>query len=595
MKKLFLMLIAFVAVIAAEAAPALPTPTKVKQADGTWLTIQQFGDEYFHWTSTTDGLLVLPSDRGFVVADIDDNGLLHPTATLAHEIAERNSQELKVVNRQRTRHHLFKPERIQSSRRAQIYDKSNYLQHEGTPKVLVILAEFQDVKFTLNDGNPKPVIEHYFTGTEMKSFGHSEEDMRYSVQEYFSKCSGGNFVPQFDIVGPVTLSHDMAYYGEDVSSTSYDKNFGSFCTESISLVDDEVDFKQYDNDGDGKVELICIIYAGYGQNTNSSLPNTIWAKCTSQSFSTQDGVTVSHSNCSAELFRYNEDFSQVKANGTGVFLHEFSHGMGLPDIYPTTSSAYVNNQSMEYWDVMDLGCYGYNGFGPAAYTAWEQETFGWLEVEQLTASQEAIQMLPVLMGGKAYKFGNGANDEEWIYLENMQLIDKSLRIPGSYPAHGLLVYHVAYPKSTMFMYDSPNDTPGKPAVAVVPAGGELICGYLVDGNTYTQNAYAKSLYSSAFPGMLENKVTSLTDDMNLPNYKFYNGEAATGVSLKNITEDTATGVVTFDFVKTVPTAIKTISTVAEKAGGACYDLQGRWVASPTKGLYIQDGRKIVVK
>ena len=41
------------------------------------------------------------------------------------------------------------------------------------------------------------------------------------------------------------------------------------------------------------------------------------------------------------------------------------------------------------------------------------------------------------------------------------------------------------------------------------------------------------------------------------------------------------------------TGIKTIDKVSES--GALYNLNGARVAKPTKGLYIQDGKKVVIK
>lgn len=51
-----------------KAAPALRGSFTVKQADGTMLTIEQFGDEYHHWTATTDGPLY----------DLMGRKILHP-------------------------------------------------------------------------------------------------------------------------------------------------------------------------------------------------------------------------------------------------------------------------------------------------------------------------------------------------------------------------------------------------------------------------------------------------------------------------------------------------------------------------------------
>lgn len=50
-----------------KAAPALRGSFTVKQAGGTMLTIEQFGDEYHHWTATTDGTIVIATDKGIYI------------------------------------------------------------------------------------------------------------------------------------------------------------------------------------------------------------------------------------------------------------------------------------------------------------------------------------------------------------------------------------------------------------------------------------------------------------------------------------------------------------------------------------------------
>ena len=84
---LFLALCCCIFAVGVEAAPALRGPFKVKQADGTLLTIEQFGDEWFHWTATTDGALVVSTAKGYCIAQIDEEGRLLATDVLAHEPA----------------------------------------------------------------------------------------------------------------------------------------------------------------------------------------------------------------------------------------------------------------------------------------------------------------------------------------------------------------------------------------------------------------------------------------------------------------------------------------------------------------------------
>ena len=466
----------------------------------------------------------------------------------------------------------------------------SYLQHTGTPRVLTILADFQDHAFSVNE--PVNAFDQYLNGEKQSDLGNKNFLNIASVRKYFETTSNKQFSPQFDIVGPVTLPRTMAYYGGSQPNGSDDK-FSDFCKDAMALVKDMVsDWTVYDNDKDGRIELVCVIYAGYGQNQGGA-DSTIWAKASVQNMKLNDSLRITRFNCSPELFypQY-PDF----INGTGVFIHEFSHCMGLPDLYATTSSGYVNNQGMESYSIMDYGLYNYNGYAPCPYTAWEQEVMGWTKIEEVRptadSQQQIADLLPLIEGGKAYKLVNSSNDRDYIVMENIQ--KRGLNIKGE--GHGLLVYHVDYPYTSVNMTDSPNNNPGHPSVAIVPAGGTLINSYLRGKDKpYTIEEWQESLKSCVFPGT--KNVTSLTDQMELPNYCFWDGSKAkkTTVMLSAITEDLELGTVSFTIASDDPTGVENLTPTLSEGEGVCYDLQGRKVSRPSRGIYIVNGRKVVIR
>ena len=604
------MALLLVTAVAIRAARAFSEPYSVTQPDGTTLTLTLHGDEHGHWTMTSDGVLVVNRGEAYYVAAIDDAGMLTATPLLAHSLQQRTPAEQAVCQQQRERQERFF-ERISKEcdagmRRAMVTG-TKYFPHQGSPRSLVVLVNFQDVQFTSSD--PVAQFTQYFSGETQQNLGQYEHNNVVSVRKYFEQSSGGQFTPQFDVVGPFTLSHDMAYYGEDSGDAGSDKNYYAFTNEVIQLADELVDFHDYDNNGDGEAELVCVIYAGYGQSVSGNPSNTIWPKCGYRGFNTADGVRVGYMNCNSELRRLNST-TPTAINGIGVFVHEFSHGMGLPDLYPNTTTARTyDNQSMEFFDLMDYGEYGKNGYAPVPYTAWEREVMGWTEVEVLTETRKDMQLLPLVQGGKAYKFGNGANSEEYIYLENMQPVNTTDPTLGAYYGHGLVAYHVAYSSDHVNMADYPNSIGGKPRMAVVPASGLLVSGYrfVPTGQTvtadkpYTQAEYLNSMRQAPFPGT--EGVTSLTDEQQLPNYLFYtypaDGTSQTGYNLTDIAEDTATGVVTFHFWKGEPqlTDISAVSSQSRRGTATYYMLDGRRVDRDIrlmpKGIYVTQGKKVV--
>lgn len=467
----------------------------------------------------------------------------------------------------------------------------SYLQHTGSPRILTILAAFQDVGFTVND--PVKAFDQYLNGNKQEDLGNMNHMNVASVRQYFNTCSYGNFTPQFDVVGPLTLPQNMAYYGGKNNKGSDDR-FSDFCRDALELAKDIVsDWSIYDNDKDDRIELVCVIFAGYGQNQGGA-DSSIWAKASYQNIKVNDTQRISRFNCCPELFHPQyPDY----INGTGVFIHEFSHCMGLPDLYATTSTAYVNNQGMETFSIMDYGLYNRNGFAPCPYNAWEQEVMGWTKIEELKPTadcqQQVSDLLPLIEGGKAYKLVNADNDRDYIVMENIQ--KRGLNTYSA--AHGLLVYHVDYPYNTVNMTDAPNSNPGHPGVAVVPANGTLISSYLRgSGKKYTNEEWKESLSSSVFPG--PENVTALTSQMQLPNYCFWNSSKAkeTNYMLNSISENEGTGTVSFIVASDNTSSIDDVRWLRPDDSHVVYDLQGRKIQGSMKpGIYIVDGKKIYVK
>jgi immune inhibitor A len=413
------------------------------------------------------------------------------------------------------------------------------------------------------------------------------------VRQYFETSSGKQFSPQFDIVGPIVLPQKMAYYGGNKANGSDDK-FSDFCKDAMEQARELVDdWSIYDNDKDGRIELVCVIFAGFGQNQGGA-DSTIWAKASYQNVKFNDALRISRFNCCAELF-YPQYPSYI--NGTGVFIHEFSHCMGLPDLYATNKNGYVNNQGMESYSIMDYGLYNHNGFAPSPYNAWEQEVMGWTEMEDVRSQMEegtfqVDDLLPLIEGGKAYKLMNSDNNREYIVMENVQKRGLNQYAYG----HGLLVYHVDYPYESVNMNDAPNNNPGHPSVAVVPAGGLLVSNYL-RGKSYTTNEWMASIAASPFPGSKE--VVSLSDQMQLPNYCFYNGDTKkpVGFMLSEILEDSESGSIRFTISPDESMGVNVVRWKKDDDTNKIYDLQGRRILGQLdqlkRGIYVTHGKKII--
>ena len=583
MKKGILVLVCLAMSIAwAKASRVNPLPAVITQSDGTQITVYAHGDADNHWYTLSDGTLLLHEGFDYYIARVSKSGELTNSKVLAHDPATRHPLEEQLAqaqDRKRFANHIMAADQ---ARRISISKDRHYFPHTGSPKALVILVNFADTTFSVAD--PVKTFNQYLNSTlpngQLENFGNREDRNYGSVLSYFKDMSFGQFTPQFDVVGPVTMPHGLAYYG-----SNNDAQVDEMMTTACQMVDDQVNFADYDSDGDGYVDLVYFIYAGYSESFSQNSSDCIWPRSGTASIGTFDGKQVWRYGVNNELNGFPGAFSTTplkRVNGIGLFCHEFSHTMGLPDFYPTIKSAQVDDQAMEYWDLMDGGEYLDNGWCPTPYTPWERETMGWMKLDTLSNAQY-VEMEPVQDGGKAYKIlaGNG----EYLILENIQKKGWNQRQYG----HGLLVYRVDYPYSSVNLTDSPNNTVGKPAMTIVPADGKLITSYKIDGTNVTKTDYTNSLAADPYPGT--GNVTDL-ESVTL------NATTLTNAPLYSITEDTNSGKIGFAFKDRTLTAIHTPA-VTTPSNDRIYTLDGRIAGtlrdSLPKGIYVWNGKKIVVR
>ena len=488
----------------------------------------------------------------------------------------------------------------------------SYVPHKGSIAIPVILVNFNDVHFSIN--KPREAFEQFFNGTEQKSMGHGNAKNHGSVAQYFSDMSSRAFTPTFKIYGPVTLDQDETYYGGNTHGNNSDENPRDLVKDAIAKLQSSSekidDAKSFCSDGNS-VDCVYIIYAGVGQNY-STYPNAaddvataVWANTGSISGSLAN-KSLRWYSMAGELtpvyLNSNEEFDTENGTvpciaGVGVTCHELSHALGLPDFYPTSASAQVDNQEMEYWDLMDGGEYGANGFYPTAYTAWEKQQMGWpVDIQELSSDQHLTIANSTEEGGTAYKITNPDNKNEYFILESIQRKGWNSYQYGN----GLLVYHVNKPNNgTVNIFDTYNNIKGYPGMAVVPADGACQSSYL-DANIET---YCSSLYGDLFPGTgngTNMNVMELSDANVQPNWCWYNSDKTeklpTSKALRNITYDTSTGIVSFEYVHDTTTGIKGIEH-NETTTKRIYTLDGRYVGMDFNalphGIYIIGGKKIV--
>ncbi len=555
------------------AVPAKPVWQTVTLADGTTVRMMKCGDENFSYFKTDGGQFLLREADG------------------TYRAAEQSEVETLRTNAPRRQKHAANNAARRISAKGITQKATTRTITDGTEKRgLVIMVSFSDQDFL--DANAWQTWNDI-----LNKDGYNENGAEGSVHNYFKDQSRGQFNLKFDLLGPVKLPKSHYYYGDN--GTAYgglDIHMAECVSEACKAIDDKVDFTRYDWDGNGEVDQVFILYAGCGEhstlNADTRLiwPHEFWLSAYDgyEDGITLDGVKIDTYACGSEL-DCAEDATNKKLSGLGTFCHEFSHCLGLPDMYDT--SAYGSGLDMlEDWDLLSMGCYNLDGWCPPNYSAYEREFCGWQLPTLLTEPTSVTGLKSLGEGGESYRINNDAQDTtktEYYIIENRQQTGWDKTLPG----HGVLITHIYYRK-LYWDNNAVNTSYNYPGVAFIPAN-----------NVKLSSANVTYPYTNPETGLVNDSLT----DNSKPAAKVFNKNTnGTKFMGKPITKIKVTdGIASFDFCKTdnnEDTAIETVVTDRSAAlygqPVTIYDALGRKVTSTEAykgindlpaGLYIIKG------
>ncbi len=269
----------------------------------------------------------------------------------------------------------------------------------GTRRILVLLAGFDDAP--LDNISTDVFYDNLFT--------NGPEGNGLSWKKYYMDMSNNNLILEFDVynVGNVANTHD--YYGENTSGNpGSDAYPGRFVAEAVNSgdVNNSIDYSLYDNDGDGYVDAVIVIHQGQGEeytgsaginayniwshrwnlssanyfNNGSAGYNDIAVDTNNDGILEYDGVLIKDYAIQPEYLSSPGDTT------IGVFVHEFGHILGLPDLYDTG----YTTDGIGNWGLMSGGAWlgpDGNGSQPAPLSAWSRTQLGWLTVSTTAAQR----------------------------------------------------------------------------------------------------------------------------------------------------------------------------------------------------------------
>ena len=441
------------------------------------------------------------------------------------------------------------------------------------PRGLLILVNYTDISFQTN--NTQLAFDSL-----ANSDNYTYNGATGSCQAYFKAQSNGQYVPEFDVVGPFTLPNTSAYYAANDTSGN-DQYVVDFVIDACRAADQSgVDFSQYDNDNNGVVDFVYIIYAGYAESEGAGA-STMWphnwdlisalycgysnqdeyyaTSATDFKLPSFDGKQVNAYACSNELRKANN----ARA-GIGTICHEFSHVLGLPDYYLTTDNPVVNQRyTPGAWSLMGYGNYLNDGNTPPNYSVYDKYFLGWVTPEVLSKTQE----LTIHADGESYfmltrneqHVAEGAYRTDTVYyIENRQQEGWDAYLPG----HGMLVWQVIFDEKDWFN-NCPNDN---------------VARYRLISALSTSSPYTTTKPKPEVPFPGSKNITKYTPFA-------HNG-------LENIQE--VDGMITCDFVTTsIPSHVENI---VLPMIGQWYNILGQPIDPTTyKGIAIQNGKKYLLR
>ena len=405
--------------------------------NGTEVRAQLVGDEHGHFWKAEDGQAYLKQGDVYVAVD-------------AQQIIKKAKTRRAKVNAQRVQRRTFgHPTTIL-----------------GQKKAIMILVNFNDLKY--QNGHDNALFQKI-----ANEENYNEGKFKGSMADYFKAQSRGKFELDFDVVGPVTVSKNQLYYGQN-DDAGNDMYAGEMVCEAVKLAKEQIsDWTPYDWDNDGYVDQVYVVYAGKGE-ADGGEDYTIWPHAYSLSDAkyygdgtgpvevgtSEHSLKVNSYGCGPELNGSTGDIT-----GIGVMCHEYSHCLGYPDFYDID---YSGGQGMGEWDLMNSGSYNGDSYQPAGYTSYERWFAGWEEPIELKAEDVSVTGMKSLQdGGEFYIIYNDKNADEYYLLENRQLDgwDASLSYAG------LLILHCDYDVN-VWEQNGPNDDPNHQRMTVVPADGE---------------------------------------------------------------------------------------------------------------------------
>lgn len=514
--------------------PAKPGTICYTQPDGSKINISLKGDGVAHWAISDDGYtLISNSNKFYEYAKLDANANLVSTGIVAKNAANRKSAEIAVLNNiskginYSDKQIKQKLSNYKSTSNKEVQTSS--FQSTGTQNFIVLMVQYSDLSFSNTVTNVDQLMNQpNYNGTG-------------SFKDFYFKNSNEKLTVNTTVSGIYTASRTHDYYGQN-DGNGNDMNVAELVSEAIQAADATVDFSQFDNNNDGVVDAVYIIYAGSGE-ASSGNPTDIWPHNNpSITPITVDGVIINAYTCSNELVG-------TSLVGIGTICHEFGHALGLPDYYDTDYAGSGGQaEGNGSWDVMASGNSNNNEASPANHNPMSKKMLGW-QYPQIIDANGPYVLAPATQDTISFLV-NSVVASEGFFLENRQLEGFDIGLQG----HGMLIFHCdyAYFDQTHLTNNNINANPAHQGFDIEEADGEIT---IEAGDTYPGTTSNTSFTDLTTPSSLlwagvgfELPIVNIVENSTSKNIEF-NISGFTGIhDILTNNEITVSPTLAYDFI-----------------------------------------------
>lgn len=363
--------------------------------------------------------------------------------------------------------------------------------------------------------------------------------------DYWKEASYGLLPLSIDVSQKIyQLPHTTAWYGSETAASienlMYDSIIAALADTDPST---KPNFSNYD--------VVLFVHAGCGEESdiNGDTPGDLWSMYYSSSCISPD---ASGSGCLTTTLRGGKAITEgiimpqtdsqdnAVVDPLGVYVHEFGHWLGLPDLYCTASFPPCMLDGVGQWSLMGDGIYNkdpgtptWYGSSPAHPDAWSLVKLGWVTPQAVATAPDpgATSLEPVAVVPPPASAAQGTQvmqlqastgtSSQYFLIENRQQVGFDAGLPG----HGLLVWLVDKDVvDSTIDANAINNNASRPGVKLIEADGD-----------WALLQYGGDMGSAGdpFPGSQGNiALTPMTNPSSIPytNYGWVNLRAISEVS-----------------------------------------------------------------